>query len=127
MSQHTPRLPTGNDAQATWIRAAHQELFIILRNFTSPFGRFIRTQNSIQFIPNASTGGKTETPDAMIFRGEWNPATTDPYMKQNVVKVSGGVSAGTFVSVSDNNVSIPSAGSPDWVQLASGDALGFWI
>lgn len=50
MSHWTPRKPTGNTSQASWARAVHEEVFEVLRNLSSPHGRFKRMGRGITFI-----------------------------------------------------------------------------
>ncbi len=120
-----PRQPSGSDAEYVFHQKTHHELYSGKNETLS--GPGMRVSNTtrgrkIQFLQ----GGRGGSTKGMVFRGEWTATPDSPYMKQHEVKVSGGASGGTFVSVVDNNTAIPSAGSPNWVQTASGDSLGYW-
>jgi hypothetical protein len=62
----------------------------------------------------------------MNFRGVWTSAPSTPYMMQDVVVIQSGVSAGTYISVADNNTANPATGI-QWVQIAPGNAVGSWL
>lgn len=59
------------------------------------------------------------------FRGVWLEAPSSPYMIGDMVIIQSGVSAGTYISSDDNNTNAPDTGI-NWVQIASGNAVGAW-
>lgn len=61
----------------------------------------------------------------MNYRGQWTATPTSSYLEFDVVVVATGASAGTYLSVIDNNTNNPSTGI-GWVQIAPGDAFGRW-
>lgn len=73
------------------------------------------------FSTGSSSGG-------MSFKGQW--ATTASYKAQNVVVLSSGSNAGSYIAVVDINGTgsayAPDVGSPYWVQLGSLNTIGKW-
>lgn len=61
----------------------------------------------------------------MNFVGEYNPAN-GPFSAFDVTVVTGGVSAGTYISLMDDNDQ-PPTNSIFWKQLANNNASGNWI
>jgi hypothetical protein len=80
------------------------------------------TADGVGGVTIAASGGTGN----MNFRGVWTSAPSTPYMMQDVVVIQSGVSAGTYISVADNNTANPATGI-QWVQIAPGNAVGSWL
>jgi hypothetical protein len=85
---------------------------------TSEMGRIV------VFPAPAGGGGGIAGVSNLIFRGEYDPTAT--YSLQNVVIVSMGSNAGTFVCLQTSTGNNPWAGGGYWCMLPQGQ-LGVWM
>lgn len=85
------------------------------------------TSNTTYWIPLGSGGGS----GGMQFRGDFDTSGATQYVSQNVVVIRGGISAGTYVCISDDPAvpgqppSDPATGDR-WVALSRGYTIGWW-
>lgn len=83
---------------------------------------------SVLQIPRGTSTGSGDggtTTGGMRYRGLWLEDPPSPYLTQDVVLIQAGPTAGTYISVTDNNTESPDTGI-GWVQLAPGNTVGAW-
>ena len=121
-----PPCPQGNGRNATWYQWVHNKLTKELRFSSSPTVRIQQKPDGITLHAIAEQS-KSSVVAGMTFRGEW--LATINYNVGDVVVIRTGASAGSYVCVQavfGSSPMQPDTGSPYWVSLGLGSAIGQW-
>lgn len=80
---------------------------------------------TIQISGTGGSGTTAPTGGGMNYRGEWSSNPVAPYALYDVVVISTGANAGSYICVEAATESNPATGI-DWVNLSRTSATGQW-
>lgn len=92
-------------------------------------GKWVRGPSGYRYLPNFPTSAGGAGSGNFSFRGEYDP--TAAYDVKDVVVISGGANAGSFVCIKANDgqqPQLPDTGNLYWVSLSGNvPVMGAWL